>query len=118
MVSCHFSAPWDSRVAEYVEGGAMGKVSEEEVIEKLKSLKGWKLEGKSISKKYELPSFLDAIRFVNKVADLAEAADHHPEIFINYRRVILKLSTHSEDGITQKDFDLAEKIDKEDKLHG
>ena len=96
----------------------MGKASEQEVIEKLRSLEGWKLEGKSISKKYEFPSFLDAVRFVNKVADLAEEADHHPEIFINYRRVTLTLSTHSEDGLTQKDFDLAEKIDKKGMRHG
>ena len=98
----------------------MAKASEAEVVEKLKSLEGWKLEGKSISKKYELPSFLDAIRFVNKVAGLAEEADHHPDIVINYRRVTLTLSTHSEDGITQKDFDLAKKIDidKEGKLDG
>ncbi|PYV42286.1 MAG: 4a-hydroxytetrahydrobiopterin dehydratase [Acidobacteria bacterium] len=96
----------------------MGKFSGEEIVERLKSLAGWKLQGKSIRKEYELPSFVDAIRFVNKVADLAEEADHHPDILINYRRVILTLSTHSEDGITQKDFDLAKKIDQEGKLHG
>jgi len=96
----------------------MGKLSGEEIVERLKSLAGWKLQGKSIRKEYELPSFVDAIRFVNKVADLAEEADHHPDILINYRRVILTLSTHSEDGITQKDFDLAKKIDQEGKLHG
>ena len=73
----------------------MAKASEAEVVEKLKSLEGWKLEGKSISKKYELPSFLDAISFVNKVAGLAEEADHHPDIVINYRRVTLTLSSRN-----------------------
>jgi 4a-hydroxytetrahydrobiopterin dehydratase len=51
--------------------------------------------------------------FVNQVADFAEQADHHPDILINYRKVTLTLSTHSEGGLTQKDFDLAEKIEKD-----
>jgi 4a-hydroxytetrahydrobiopterin dehydratase len=90
----------------------MRALSKLEVLDKLKNLEGWKLEGDSISKKYELPSFPEAMKLVNKVAELAERADHHPDIFINYRRVTLSLSTHSEGGITQKDLDLADQIDK------
>jgi 4a-hydroxytetrahydrobiopterin dehydratase len=90
----------------------MRALSKLEVLDKLKDLDGWKLESDSISKKYELASFPEAMKLVNKVAELAERADHHPDIFVNYRRVTLSLSTHSEGGITQKDLDLADQIDK------
>jgi 4a-hydroxytetrahydrobiopterin dehydratase len=91
----------------------MAKYSKSEVLAKIKSLNGWKLEGEEIKKKFEFPTFPDAIKFVNKVADLAERADHHPDILINYRRVTFSLSTHDQGGITQKDFSLAEQIEKE-----
>ena len=91
----------------------MSKLSLQEIEEKLKALQGWQLDGEVISKKFTLPSFPQAMRFVNQVADLAEKADHHPDIHIDYRRVTLTLSTHSEGGITQKDFLLAEKIERD-----
>lgn len=88
------------------------KLSPEKVAENLKTLTGWQLADSAIRKRVEFDSFLLAIDFVNRVASLAEEADHHPDITINYRRVTLSLSTHSEGGITQKDFDLAKKIDR------
>jgi 4a-hydroxytetrahydrobiopterin dehydratase len=91
----------------------MAKMSKAEIAESLESLVAWKLEGKTIAKGYEFSSFPDAMRFVNSVAGLAEAADHHPDILINYRRVTLTLSTHDEGGLTRKDFQLASQIDKE-----
>ena len=91
----------------------MAKLTTEAVQEGLKELPGWNLKGEAVSKQYTWPSFPEAIKFVNQVADLAEQADHHPDILINYRRVTLTLSTHSEGGLTRKDFDLAEKIEKE-----
>jgi len=94
----------------------MAKYSKSEVLAKIKNLDGWKLEGEEIKKKFEFPTFPDAIKFVNKVADLAERADHHPDILINYRRVTFSLSTHDQGGITQKDFSLAEQIEKESAL--
>jgi 4a-hydroxytetrahydrobiopterin dehydratase len=90
----------------------MAKLTAEAVQAALKKLPGWNLKDEAIDKQYTWPSFPDAIKFVNQVADLAEQADHHPDILINYRRVTLTLSTHSEGGITQKDFDLAEQIDR------
>jgi 4a-hydroxytetrahydrobiopterin dehydratase len=96
-----------------IQGGGMPRYSKPEILAKLKSLDGWRLEGDEIKKKYEFPSFPEAMKFVNKVADLAEQADHHPDILINYRRVTLTLSTHDEGGITQKDFDLAEQVERE-----
>ena len=90
----------------------MAKLTTEAVQVALKKLPGWTLKDEAIGKQYTWPSFPDAIKFVNQVADLAEQADHHPDILINYRRVTLTLSTHSEGGITQKDFDLAAQIEK------
>lgn len=91
----------------------MVKLTTEAVQAGLKKLPGWSLIGETISKQYTWPSFPEAVQFVNRVADLAEEADHHPDILINYRRVTLTLSTHSEGGLTRKDFDLAGKIEKE-----
>ena len=91
----------------------MAKVSKAEIAESLEGLVAWKLEGKTIAKGYEFPSFPEAMRFVNNVAALAEAADHHPDILINYRKVTLTLSTHDEGGLTKKDFQLASQIERE-----
>ncbi|MGH9428938.1 MAG: 4a-hydroxytetrahydrobiopterin dehydratase [Terriglobia bacterium] len=91
----------------------MAKLTPEAAQAQLKKLSGWSLKGEAISKQYTWPSFPEAMKFVNQVADLAEQADHHPDILINYRRVTLTLSTHSEGGLTRKDFDLAERIEKE-----
>jgi 4a-hydroxytetrahydrobiopterin dehydratase len=91
----------------------MAKLTTEAVQVALKKLPGWSSKDETIGKQYTWPSFPEAIKFVNQVADLAEQADHHPDILINYRRVTLTLSTHSEGGITQKDFDLAAQIDRD-----
>ena len=76
-------------------------------------LSGWEadLEAPSIARDYQFPSFPAAVRFVDFVAELAEAADHHPDIDIRYNRVRLTLSTHSAGGVTAKDFALARAID-------
>lgn len=76
-------------------------------------LSGWEAdtEAPSISREYQFPSFPAAVRFVDFVAELAEAADHHPDIDIRYNRVRLTLSTHSAGGVTEKDFALARAID-------
>ena len=65
-----------------------------------------------ISRKFEFSDFITAMRFVNRVARLAEAANHHPDIAINYNRVRLALTTHDEGGLTMKDFKLAGKVNK------
>jgi 4a-hydroxytetrahydrobiopterin dehydratase len=87
-------------------------VSIEELNEKLGRLEGWSVEGSSITKQFEFNGFKDAMTFVNDVALIAESENHHPEIVINYNVVKLILITHSEGELTEKDFDLAEKIDK------
>lgn len=72
---------------------------------------GWKHDGDRIVKTFDLGSFRDTIVFVNRVATLADQADHHPDIDIRYDKVTIGLSTHDAGGITEKDLDMAEKID-------
>lgn len=94
----------------------MGKRSllkEQEIEELLAQLPGWKLEeGKWLVKAYLLPSFLEAISFVNQVADIAEDLDHHPLIAIDHRRVTLKLTTWHSGGLTMLDVDSARAYDE------
>jgi 4a-hydroxytetrahydrobiopterin dehydratase len=77
----------------------------------LKKLPEWELDKKHIERLFEFDDFSQAIEFVNGVAEIAEEDDHHPDIDIRYNKVKVALSTHSEGGITDLDFELAEKID-------
>ena len=79
----------------------------------LGTLPGWSRKGDSLNRLYQFRNFSAAMDFVNRVADAAEAADHHPDIDIRYSKVTLVLSTHSAGGITQNDIDLARAIDAE-----
>lgn len=90
----------------------MAALSKTEIQEKLKTLRDWSHAGKALHKKYTFKSFMPAISFVNKIAEVAEKAGHHPDITINYRVVSIALSTHSEAGVTEKDFELAKQIDQ------
>ncbi len=90
----------------------MVKLSKKEIQERLRDLKDWQIKGKAIKKTFTLLSFKEAITFVTKVADLAEAANHHPDIFIQYNKVTLTLSTGSEGGVTEHDINLATQIEK------
>lgn len=87
------------------------KLDQAGIVEHLKGTPLWHREGDLIRRKLEFADFKKAMQFVNKVADLAEAANHHPDITINWNKVTLTLSTHSEDGLTEKDFALAQQID-------
>ena len=77
----------------------------------LKSRKGWKRKSNALTKEFHFSSFRDSVVFVNRVATLADTADHHPDIDVRFDRVTLTLSTHSAGGITQKDLTLAEQVD-------
>src|SRR5438132_11234979 len=92
--------------------GRMPLVDEAEAARRLEQLTGWELADKSIRKSYRFRDFAGALEFVNCVGDLAERANHHPDIDIRYNRVTLVLSTHSAGGLTEKDFDLARGIDE------
>ena len=89
----------------------MALLNDEEIENRLGSLDGWERSGNEIEKTYKLPDFIGSIGFVHKVSILAEKADHHPDILIQYSKVKITLSTHSEGGITDKDFNLATEIE-------
>jgi 4a-hydroxytetrahydrobiopterin dehydratase len=89
----------------------MGLLSEEEIKDHLRQLPGWQVTNGVIIKHFTFPAFSEGIRFVDRVAVLADAADHHPDIDIQFTRVTMSLSTHSAGGITEKDFALARQID-------
>ena len=67
----------------------------------------WRREGKEIVRVFQFSGFLEAIRFVNALAEEAERANHHPDILIQYSKVTLRLTTHDCDGLSERDFALA-----------
>lgn len=77
----------------------------------LGTLSGWARRGSTVVKTYQFKSFPEGIAFVGRVAEVAEAANHHPDIDIRYTKIIFTLSTHDSGGITQKDLDLARAMD-------
>lgn len=87
-----------------------GRVQAEEYIEQLS---GWMLDEKAvkISKEFKFKDFIGAVNFVDRVADVAETEDHHPDIHIYYNKVVLELWTHAIGGLSENDFILAAKID-------
>jgi 4a-hydroxytetrahydrobiopterin dehydratase len=88
----------------------MALLTKKEIAGKLKSTKGWKRRGDEIYKLFVHKDFAHAMGFVQSVALLAEKMNHHPDIDIRWNKVSLALSTHSEGGLTAKDFMLAQQI--------
>jgi 4a-hydroxytetrahydrobiopterin dehydratase len=82
-----------------------------EVDRLLSQLSGWSRSGKWITKQFKFKNFLDAMKLVNRVADLAETEGHHPDIHIHYNVVRFDIWTHAIDGLSENDFILAAKID-------
>lgn len=80
------------------------KLSRQDAEQRLRQLNGWTLEGDAIKKQFTFAGFPEAVAFVTRIAPECEKADHHPDILINYKRVTLTYSTHSEGGLTDKDF--------------
>ena len=89
----------------------MPKLSSEQIAQQLKTLPGWEYKDNAISKLYRFKEFMDGIDFVNRIARIAEAADHHPDILISYTRVSFSCSTHTDGGVTEKDLKLAHEIE-------
>jgi 4a-hydroxytetrahydrobiopterin dehydratase len=85
----------------------MSALSQAEIDKRLGTLPGWKVESGELTRTFQFKDFRAAMAFVNKLADAAEAAGHHPDIDIRYNKVRLALVTHDAGGITAKDFDLA-----------
>jgi len=89
----------------------MPPLADAEIAAALAALPDWKREGDEIVKTFECASFPAAIAFVVQIGFLAEKADHHPDLDIRWRKVKVALSTHSEGGLTNRDFDLASEIE-------
>ena len=90
----------------------MATLSHTDAEARLRALAGWTLDGTAIRKQFVCADFPAAVAFVSRLVPGAEAADHHPDILINYKRVTLTYSTHSEGGLTEKDFAGAAMADK------
>lgn len=88
----------------------MPKLSEPEILERMTTAKGWERHGDMLVRTWQFPSFRRALEFVNTVAGVAETLDHHPDIVLSYRSVRLELSTHSDGGLTDRDFAIAGEI--------
>ena len=92
-------------------------LSEQDIMSKLATLKGWRLEGDFLVRIFEFDDFAKGISFVNRVARVAERLQHHPDIMVRYTTVKLLIQTHSAGGITPKDFQLASAIERSLKRH-
>lgn len=89
----------------------MPKLNAPDILKALADLPEWKQAGDSITRTYVFNDFPEAIGFVNRIAELAENAGHHPDIDMSWNKVVLTLSTHDEGGLTEKDFKLARQCD-------
>ena len=82
----------------------MAKISSEDARQKLQGLPGWALDGDTIKRQFTFAGFPEAVAFIVRLGFAAEAVDHHPDLLVNYKRVTVAYSTHSEGGLTDKDF--------------
>ncbi len=94
----------------------MPVLTEAQIKEALRTLPGWARDGDALARQFTFKSFPDAVAFVNRLAPHAEAADHHPDLLVSYRRVTVRWSTHSDGGITEKDVAGARMTDAESGL--
>ena len=89
----------------------MARLGEEEIEERLGRLDGWERDGDAIRKTFEGEDFMSSVSLVDRLAPVAEDMNHHPDLEISWNKVTVILSTHSEGGLTDKDFELAGSID-------
>lgn len=89
----------------------MTTYTETSAQQKLSSLSGWTFNNDGIEKTFQFKNFIEAFGFMSQVAILAEKANHHPEWSNVYNKVVIRLSTHDAGGLTDKDFELAGKIE-------
>jgi 4a-hydroxytetrahydrobiopterin dehydratase len=90
----------------------MAVLTDEQIKQTLGSLSGWQQQGKAIQRVFEFPDFKASMQFVNKIAEAAEQANHHPDIDIRYNKVTMALVSHDSGGVTQRDVRMAQKINE------
>lgn len=89
----------------------MALLSDSDIEARLAGLDGWERDGEAIAKEFERGDFVGSVRFVESVVNPAEAMGHHPDLAISWSKVRVTISTHSEGGLTENDFELAAKIE-------
>jgi 4a-hydroxytetrahydrobiopterin dehydratase len=87
-------------------------LSADDLKDALSTLPKWTRKGDAIEREFQFKNFLEAMAFVNKIADAAENANHHPDIHISYNKVLLALTSHDSGGVTQRDIRMAGVIDQ------
>ena len=90
----------------------ISKLSKDEIADRLRSLSGWEINDGKLTKAYTFDDFLGAVRFVDRLAPVAESQGHHPDLQVSWGRVVVQLTSHDAGGLTTKDFKLASAIDK------
>ena len=89
----------------------MPLLEDQEIEKQLAELEGWEREGEAIAKTFKLDDFVASVEFVRKLVEPAEEMDHHPDLTISWNKVLVSITTHSEGGLTENDFELAKRID-------
>jgi 4a-hydroxytetrahydrobiopterin dehydratase len=89
----------------------MARLSDADIDERLSGLDGWERSGDAIVKQFENGDFKGSVDFVNRLTAEAESMNHHPDLEISWSTVTVSISTHSEGGLTDNDFELARRID-------
>lgn len=89
----------------------MNRLSEEDIDARLAELPEWSLNGDALQRTFRFDDFVGAMAFVNRIAELAEEQQHHPDILVRYNKVTLTITTHDAGGLTEKDFGLARGTD-------
>ncbi|HEX2387523.1 MAG TPA: 4a-hydroxytetrahydrobiopterin dehydratase [Solirubrobacterales bacterium] len=86
-------------------------LSDEEIDRRLRDLEGWEREGDAIARSFDRGDFVGSVRFVDAIVEPAEEMGHHPDLEISWATVTIRISSHSEGGLTAADFELAARID-------
>ena len=90
----------------------MARLSDEEIDDRLSGLDGWERDGDAIRREFELDDFKGSVDFVNRLTPEAEDMNHHPDLAISWNKVTVSITTHSEGGLTENDFELAGRISR------
>jgi 4a-hydroxytetrahydrobiopterin dehydratase len=90
----------------------MARLSDEEIDDRLSGLDGWGRDGDAIRRQFELDDFKGSVDFVNRLTPEAEDMNHHPDLEISWNKVTVSITTHSEGGLTENDFELAARISR------
>lgn len=87
-------------------------LTEDEVVAALATLEGWSIEENELVKTFRFPSYLAGIDFVSRLGQAAEAMNHHPDLLVGWRKVTMRVTTHSAGGLTELDLTLAREADR------